>query len=472
MKKYYLFFAIVLFFLTPLFAQEMRLAKGKIIDSLPVHDSIPETFSLYLPSTFDTSKKWPVVFVSDLKGQARQALAMFIQAAEKEGYVLAASNNLIDTVSLSDNMLATSRMIKKVTELLPIQKNRVYAAGFSGGGRFASLIPIFIKDIEGILLCGVSIVNTELLNTKNRFHFIGIVGKKDFNYTELLAMEELLDKLKFPHQILVFDGGNAWPNTSYLERALGFFTIEAMAKGNAIKDSSYIDGSYLKDVERVADFRGGGELLMANQLMGEIISVYGAHRNVDSIKYARRNLKKTKLFKSLRRNENNTFFKESLLKEDYNFYLAEDILTYNLNNLGWWNYQMTEINRYIYGDSGLEKEMGHRLYGYVNALVDDNIDVAIAARPIDEEALAFLWMLKTIIAPKNFDYYLKVISLSAKNEDFGTALFYLEEVLKKGFKDKKKLYALKHTALFRITPEFNRIIKKYLEDARYEINEE
>ena len=81
-------------------------------------------------------------------------------------------------------------------------------------------------------------------------------------------------------------------------------------------------------------------------------------------------------------------------------------------------------------------------------------------------------MLKTITDPTDYDYYLKVISLSAKKEDFGTAIFYLEEVLKRGYKDKERLYSLDHTALLRITPEYNKVIEKYLDDARYEIIDE
>jgi hypothetical protein len=45
----------------------------------------------------------------------------------------------------------------------------------------------------------------------------------------------------------------------------------------------------------------------------------------------------------------------------------------------------------------------------------------------------------------------------------------LEELLKNGFKDKTALYSLEHTALLRITPEFNELVAKYLKEPRYEI---
>ena len=77
-------------------------------------------------------------------------------------------------------------------------------------------------------------------------------------------------------------------------------------------------------------------------------------------------------------------------------------------------------------------------------------------------------MLKTITQPEKAENYLKVISNSALLDDYGTALFYLEELLKNGYKDKEKLYTIEHTALLRIAPEFNEIVEKYLKDARYE----
>jgi hypothetical protein len=78
-------------------------------------------------------------------------------------------------------------------------------------------------------------------------------------------------------------------------------------------------------------------------------------------------------------------------------------------------------------------------------------------------------MLKTITSPMEYPYYLQIISNSAKIEDFGTALFYTEELLKKGYTDKKELYNLKDTALLRITPEFNELVAKYLKEARYDL---
>jgi hypothetical protein len=114
-----------------------------------------------------------------------------------------------------------------------------------------------------------------------------------------------------------------------------------------------------------------------------------------------------------------------------------------------------------------ELQMNNRLKSFVSFLTDKNIEDLRVEKIVDEEGLVFLFMLKTIINPQDFDAYENVISLSAKNEDYTTSLFYLEELLKVGFVDKNALYQIENTGLLRIAPEFNALILKYLNDARY-----
>ncbi|WP_420601637.1 alpha/beta hydrolase [Flagellimonas sp.] len=470
-KKYTLLFFTVFLLQYAAFSQQIRLKKGTILEALPVQDSIPDTFSLYLPTTFSTDKKWPLLLIFDLEGREKQALSMFVQAAEKEGYVLAAPK-ISDTTSISSNMVKTSEVIHSINRMLPIHKERVYTAGASTGARFANLVPIFLKDVKGTVSIGASVANTDVLSVKRPFHFIGIVDENNYNYTQMLAVEKILDRFRFPNQVLIYESDRVWPDASYLKKAMQLFTLSAMAKKYIPTDSSYIDKAFKEDIIKVNQLKGSIKLLLAEQYMGEMMSIYGAHKNLDSLRLVQRDVRRNKLFRSMKRAENAIRLKEALLKEDYQYYIEEDVLSHNFNNLGWWNYQMTEINKFINGTNEHEKKMGNRLLGYVNALAEDNIDIVNSETLIDEDALALLYMLKTILQPQNFDFYLKLISLSAKNEDFGTALFYLEEALKKGFKDTDRLYGLEHTALLRIKPEFNKLVSEYLKDARYEIIEE
>ncbi len=450
-------------------AQKITLKKGGIINAISVKADSTETFALYLPKSFEPSQSFPVIFVFDEQGRGKQVLSVFREAAEKQGYILAASNNINDTLALSKNVLIASRMFSTVYSMLPIKKERSYAAGFAGGARIASLIPTFVKQIKGVISCGSPIANEEILSVKNEFHFIGIAGNTDYNYTAMLTSKKFLDKLKFPNQLLVFEGGHEWPKSNYIENAMEFFTLAAMTKGLEEKDQLFIDTSYKKHLGEVSNLNSSGRSYEAYKFLDNIMRVYRGVKETDSLKETAKALKRSKLFKTQNRNHNNTLFKENFIKGEYVYYLEEDVFHYNYNNLGWWKHQMEELKKYDKSTNRFERDMGKRLKGYLNALIDDNIDVVKAADPIDEEALTFLWMVKTITDAKNATPYLKVISNSAKVEDYGTALFYLEELLRMGYVNKDELYALEHTALLRITPEFNELVAKYLKEARYDV---
>ncbi|UOY05534.1 alpha/beta hydrolase [Muricauda sp. SCSIO 64092] len=450
------------------YSQGLRIKKGTIIDSLAVvGDSIPETFSLYLPNKFELNKKWPLLMVFDMEGRGKDGISKFVGVADSLGYVVAAPNSIRDSVPISENMQRTKRVVDYLLELLPVNKSRIYTAGFESGGRFANLVPIFFREIVGTVSINAAIANTELLNAKNPFHFIGVVDKTNFNYPTILRDEKVLNGLKFPNHILVGDSLSNNTTGKRLAQALSYFELLAMARGNTVKDSGFIEAFYQSDLGHIKELLDKNEFFLANRAMAETQNIFRTLRDTDSLREMKKNLKRTKGFRIQKRELETTLFKETLLREDFAYYLEEDVLTYNFNNLGWWNFQMERINKFINGSNAAERKMGYRLVGYVNALVEDNIYLVKSQKIVDEEALVLLFMLKTIAEPNNFDNYLKVASIASKNEDFGTALFYLEEALKKGFNSKEQLYNIPNTALLRITPEFNALVKKYLDNARY-----
>ncbi|MEJ1223516.1 alpha/beta hydrolase [Sediminicola sp. 1XM1-17] len=453
-------------------AQDLTFKKGVVTDSVFINDSIQESFALYMPKNFDNAKNWPVIFLFDEEGRGRQLVRFFQEAAEQEGYILAASNNVHDSLPISKNILISNRMFNRTFQLFSIHAKRIYTGGISGGGRLASVIPVFVPNIEGVVSFGGTLGNVEVLSSKNLFHYIGIVSKEDYNYPMMLSDEILLNKLKFPNQLLLLNNGDKSKELLQLQKAMQIFTLSAMAKGNIALDEPFVQKIYDESLREIEELMASKKLLEAEKLIEETQSVFRVHKRGDDLKEKLKSLKRDKLFRSQSRNESNMFFKESLIKEDYNYYLEEDVLTYNFNNLGWWNYQMEELKKYESSQNEAERQMGKRLYGFVNALVDDMEHILANEAKVDEDALLFVLMLKTITNPKSYDAYLKVVSYSSKMEDYGTALFYAEELLKNGFTDKTALYSLEHTALLRITPEFNDLVTKYLDDARYEIKEQ
>lgn len=454
------------------FSQELRILKGAITENIVVNDSLKETYSLYLPSTFNLGQPLPVIFVFDLKGKGKASMSMLMQAAEKENYILASSDNVNDSLSISANVLIANRMFNAVINTVPIAKNRTYTAGFGSGAMFASILPTFIKEIKGVVSIGASVGNVEILNSKQSFQFIGIVSRSDYNFRTMLTTRVILNKLKFSNQLLVFDNDRILPDTETIANAFRMLTLTSMAKGDVLRNDSLITDSYTKFLTKANTFVSNDKPILATYQMLDMEKVFNPLIDIDSLKTSQKFLRRSIAYKKANRSQNSYFLKESFLKEDYGYYLEEDILSYNYANLGWWNYQVEELNKLDNSLVLFERQMSSRLRGYINALISDNIDFIEADKQIDLEALNLLYMIKTITAPSDFLPYLKVISTSAKMEEYGTALFYLEELLKNGYTNKDELYELEHTALFRITPEFNELVEKYLKEARYDIIEQ
>lgn len=467
MKKILLY--TLLLFTTIIFSQDIKLVKGGITENVLVDGSMDEKFALYIPSNFSLNTAWPVIFVTDMKGKAKSSISMLANAAEKEGYILASSYSLNDTLSLSENVLIANRMLNAVVAALPIMNNSTYTAGFGSGAKFASILPTFIKEIKGVISVGATVGNIDILNLKQKFQIIGLVNRADYNFPEMLEERKVLDKLKFPNQLFVYDGQQFLPDGNTLAMAMRLFTLSSMAKNHITKDSSLIDNSYNDLLIRANTFLNNERPILASYLISDIERIFAPLIPMDSLKTTKKLLKRSSSYKKAIRSQNNIILKEAFAKGDYGYYLEEDILTYNYANLGWWNYQMKELDKLDESTQLFERQSASRLRGYINALIADNIDYVASAEKVDVEALNLLYMIKTITAPKEYESYLKIISISAGMEDFGTALFYLEELLKNGYTDKTELYALENSALLRITPEFNELIEKYLNEARYDI---
>ena len=215
--------------------------------------------------------------------------------------------------------------------------------------------------------------------------------------------------------------------------------------------------------------RSREEWILAYDQAEEGIHLFEGLHDTESLEGVRKAIRKASAYSAQRREANNFRYKEDVTRELLAYNLEEDLATFNLKNLGWWNHQMQEFRNLQQSSRPEERLMGLRLEGFINVLADDYIRLERLEQRPDYDALILLYMLKTITDPEAPENYLQVVSLTAKYDDYGTALFYLEELLKRGYNDRAALYALDHTALLRISPEFNALIAKYLGEARYEI---
>jgi hypothetical protein len=66
---------------------------GTIVPSVVCTADNKQTYALYLPPNFSTTRQWPIIYVFDPGARGQAAVEAIKPAAEKFGYIIAASNN-------------------------------------------------------------------------------------------------------------------------------------------------------------------------------------------------------------------------------------------------------------------------------------------------------------------------------------------------------------------------------------------
>ena len=97
-------------------------------------DSDPtQTYTLYIPSTYTSDRRWPVLLVFDPRGRSLLAAELFREAAETNAWIIVSSDNTRSDGSWEPNLVAIQALWSEVHTRMPADFKRIYATGFSGG---------------------------------------------------------------------------------------------------------------------------------------------------------------------------------------------------------------------------------------------------------------------------------------------------------------------------------------------------
>src|ERR1700724_3512568 len=115
------------------------LPRGQIIDDVRCGDDPAQHYSLYLPSNFTPDRMWPIILAFDAGGRGRRAVERYQVGAERYGYIVAGSNNSRNG-PWKRSLDAARALTADVTGRFPVDLQRIYTAGMSGGARVAMML--------------------------------------------------------------------------------------------------------------------------------------------------------------------------------------------------------------------------------------------------------------------------------------------------------------------------------------------
>jgi hypothetical protein len=470
MRNSYHLYLLLLILIIPLeasFGQNLSLRKGAVVDSLPINDSISESFAMYLPTNFSNEKKWPIVVVFDPAGRGISSARLFSQASGAQGYLIAASNNISSQDSLITNLERGSRLLEKLMLNFPIDENRVYTAGLEEGALVASALPAMYPEIKGVIVVEDIWMNKDFLarNNKNQT-YIGYASYLSDSYNNFQDNFQLFNILNYKSVIYNYPGKKMWPASNLLGHGLGNFTIQAMLDGNQTKDAEIVNNLYELELETARSWRRQLNFYKAYELLELMQEKYKYFDKKDEIRDLQKEIRRESLYKEQRTQFNSAREKERNLKYQYPLLIEDDLNAKSFENVGWWVQQVKELDSLKKSDIEAEVEIGARLQDFLQTYTNKRSkELILAGAGIDK--LILISILQTVFDKENPEGYFNIISLSAQDGDHYTALLYLEDLLKTGYDNLDKLYEIPGTLGLKLSTEYNDVVRKYLGESRY-----
>jgi predicted esterase len=244
-------------------AQEF--APGTLVERVVCLNDAGQSYALYLPSSFDPARTWPVLFLFDSGARGPLAVAAFREAAETCGWILIGSNNSHNGPQ-RDNALAAQAVWADALTRLPIDVRRIYAAGFSGGARAASAFPQYVgRAIAGVVGCGAGIATGLDPGSLKAAAYFGLAGLADFNYGEMKGLDRALDPSGLPHAFYFFEGTHDWPDPSSCARAAGWMEVVAMQQGLRPKDPMLAGLLIGRELDEARTLENAGRIYWAGE---------------------------------------------------------------------------------------------------------------------------------------------------------------------------------------------------------------
>jgi predicted esterase len=279
---------------------------GQMLERVVCGANPAQSYALYLPSNYSPNRSWPVIFAFDPGARGKVPVELMKDAAEHNGFIVLGSNNSRNG-AWKPEVDAADAMLQDAQARFSVDLKRIYFAGFSGGARVASQLAQLCKCSAGVMLSGAGFSRNSLPQRDTPFPVFSAVGNADFNYSELVPLQDKLEQAGYPHWLRVFDGVHEWAPAPVMEEALAWFRVQAMRANREARDEAFV-GSQLKTAVSTAEKQSAnGEQLSAWRQYKQIAATYEGISDVGALKDRAEELGRQKSVQEALKHERNDF---------------------------------------------------------------------------------------------------------------------------------------------------------------------
>ena len=247
---------------TPPPALREGLPTGAFVEHLACRTDPTQTYTLYLPSRYDTARRWPALLVFDPRGRSRLAAELFAPAAETYGWVVVSSNDTRSDGPMEPNLRAVNALWPEVHTAFAVDPARVYAAGFSGGALLAWQVQRATRALAGVIAASGRF-DDAFFDQDHLAPNFATAGDTDFNYQGSREVDRWLAAHGARHRLEIFAGAHAWMPRELATAAVEWMELDAMRSGLRPRDPALAARLLAADLAAAAALEAGGRPLDA-----------------------------------------------------------------------------------------------------------------------------------------------------------------------------------------------------------------
>jgi pimeloyl-ACP methyl ester carboxylesterase len=199
----------------------------------------PQPYAFYVPPR-GLREALPVIYFFDPQGKGVLPLNQYKSLADEYGFILIGSNRSKNGNDYPTSDVIWRELFTESKHRLRIDPRRIYTCGFSGGAKVASFVALYHPEVKGVIAMGAGLPDREPAGDFS-FSFTAIAGEGDMNLTELVALNQGLDRTRTRHHIVFFDGIHQWAPLSAMDIAFAGLQLDAMRQGLLPRNPALVD---------------------------------------------------------------------------------------------------------------------------------------------------------------------------------------------------------------------------------------
>lgn len=438
-------------------AAQAQFQTGTIIEKVTCEKIAEQSYALYLPTAYTPDRQWPIIYLFTPGANGPVPIREYKQAAERYGYILAASNNSRNG-SWKVAFQASNAMFDDTWARLSIDTGQVYTSGFSGGARVATAIAMQSGRVAGVIACGAGFpVNDEMQPHEDvDFAFVSLCGNRDMNLMEMSETRDKLDGWNLPNHFVEFEGPHKWPSADTVQLAIEWIRLQAIKAGRAKADDGEIKALLDKQQALAGELAAAERYVEAQQTYASAIRTFDGLTDISALRTAAETFAASKEAKKALKERKRTFAREAELQREYRLRFLEDLHYHDDSaTVEFWKEEGKLVAKMCKAGNPEKALMGKRLMNQLWARCYEMGQGAILRE--DFRTSATLHLIWTCLQPDRiYPAYRLALDYAKLGIKF-KSLTALEAAVRNGMKDPDKLQKPEEFDLIRAEKRFKKL---------------